>query len=187
MTETVAVNGLTICHKKSDGLVQATVPDVCKTPMGNATPPIPYPNIAFARDLAKGTRTVKSNNGAMCGIKGAEFSTSTGDEAGTAKGVKSGTVADRATFLSWSPNVFAEGKPVTRLTDHMLMNDGNTISMGGYFTGPVQNEANRGLLDAICDGYCQCLAVGTVSQSCVAERTMGWAELNGIDLHPEAS
>lgn len=161
MAESIRVNGLTLCHKNSSGMVQSTIPDICKAP----TYPAPFVNIAFSRDLAKGTKTVKSHNGAMCGIKGAEFSRSVGDEAGVGKGVKSGTNMGKATFLSWSSNVFMEGKPVTRLTDKMLMNDGNTISAGGYFTGIVTG-ANRVTLDLLCEIACACLGVG--NQNCVA-------------------
>lgn len=156
MPETVSINGLTLCHKNSTGMVTATLPDVCKTP----SYPVPYPNIAFSRDLAKGTKTVKSHDGAMNGIKGCEFSVSIGDDPGTGGGVKSGVNKDKATFLMWSPNVKMEGKPVTRLTDKMLMNKGNTISAGGYFTGPVTG-ASRATLDLLCQVGCAALASGT--------------------------
>src|SRR5690606_32644171 len=85
-TETVRINGLTLCHKHATGFVRSTLPDVCKAPSA----PVPFVNIALARDLAKGTQTVKSHNGAMCGIKGSEFSVSYGDEPGVGGGVKSG-------------------------------------------------------------------------------------------------
>ncbi|MEJ6391615.1 PAAR-like domain-containing protein [Gymnodinialimonas sp. 2305UL16-5] len=160
MQETVAINGLTLCHKNASGFVQSTLPDVCKAPKH----PAPFTNVAFAKDLAKGTTTVHSHGGAMCGIKGSEFSTSIGDEPGVGKGVKSGTQLDRATFLSWSPNVFMEGKPVTRLTDRMLLNNGNTISAGGYYTGPVTGTS-RATLDLLCEIACRCLNNG--NQNCV--------------------
>ncbi len=162
MTETIAINGLTLCHKNSSGLVMASIPDVCKAP----TYPVPFPNIAFSRDLAKGTTTVKSHSGAMCGIKGSEFSVSTGDEPGVGGGVTSGVNRHKATFLMWSPNVFMQGKPVTRLTDKMLMNKGNTVSLGGYFTGIVTG-ANLVTLDILCAIACACIAAGAGNQRCV--------------------
>ena len=160
MIETVGINGLTLCHKHSDGWVRSTLPDVCKAP----TVPVPFVNVAFAKDLAKGTKTVFSHGGAMNGIKGSEFSKSIGDEPGVGLGVKSGTQLHRATWLSWSPDVFMEGKPVTRLTDRMLMNNGNTISAGGYFTGPVTG-ASKATLDLLCSLACSCKAAG--QQTCV--------------------
>lgn len=160
MPETIRINGLTLCHKNSTGLVMATLPDVCKAPKI----PVPFPNIAYSRDLAKGTTSVKSHGGVMCGIKGSEFSVSCGDEPGVGGGVKSGVNMHRATFLMWSPDVFMEGKPVTRLTDKMLMNKGNTVSMGGYFTGIITG-ANPLTLDILCAIACECLGKG--NQRCV--------------------
>jgi hypothetical protein len=174
MAETVSINGLTLCHKHSSGFVSSTLPDFCKSP-GN---PIPYTNIAFATDLVNGTSTVFSHGGAMNGIKGSEFSKSIGDEGGIGFGVKSSTQLSKATFLSWSPNVYMDGSPVTRLTDKMLLNSGNTISAGGYYTGPVL--VNKPLLDKLCNYACNCKDAGTAKQSCV-ERAIRDDPTNSID------
>lgn len=187
MKETVSVNGLTLCHKNSDGWVRSTLPDVCKSP----TYPAPYTNVAFARDLADGTKTVRSHGGAMNGIKGSRFATSIGDEPGTGGGVISGVNKSEATWLSWSPNVFMEGKPVTRLTDKMLMNRGNTVSAGGYYTGPVMGP-DRAILERLCEIACACKGNG--NQRCVELALMAsnpdpknglWPEVNfGYDGNP---
>jgi len=160
MMETVAVNGLTLCHKNSSGFVRSTLPDVCKSP----STPVPYTNIAFASTLADGTTTVHSNGGAMCGILGSRFATSIGDEPGVGGGVVSGVNKSEATFISLSPNVFLQGKPATRLTDKMLMNKGNTVSVGGYYTGPLPMTP---LLDELCEIACDCDAAGNANQACV--------------------
>lgn len=147
MTETVLINKLSLCHKHSTGWVRSTLPDVCKSPVS----PVPYTNVAYAKDLADGTVTVFSHGGAMNGIKGSRFAVSTGDEGGTGGGVVSGVNLHQATWLSWSPNVFMEGRAVTRLTDKMLLNKGNTVSLAGYTTWkPGSNEAK------ICDIACAC-------------------------------
>lgn len=151
MRETISINGLTLCHKHSDGWVRSTLPDVCKSP----DKPVPYTNVAYARDLAKGTRTVFSHGGAMNGIKGSEFYRSFGDEPGVGGGVISGVNLDRATWLSWSLNVFMEGRNVTRLTDRMLLNKGNTISAGGYFTGALTGT-DKATADLLCNLACNC-------------------------------
>lgn len=164
MKETIAINGITLCHKNSDGWVRSTLPDVCKAPKIPAL----FVNVAHARDLANGSRSVRSHGGAMNGVKGSEFSVSTGDEPGGGGGLKSGVHMHRATFLSWSPNVFMEGRPVTRLTDRMLLNKGNTISAGGYYTGPVQGEA-ADQLEELCELACECINA-TYKQNCVAEK-----------------
>ncbi len=141
------MNGLTLCHKGDNaGVVMATVPDVCKTPSPGGPVPIPYPNIAFARDLAKGSTTVKADGGNMIANKGSEFSKSIGDEPGTVGGVKSGTNMAEATWLAYSMNVFVEGKNACRLTDKMLLNHGNTVSLGGFLTEWL-NEAKAGRPD----------------------------------------
>jgi hypothetical protein len=151
MRETISINSLTLCHKHSDGWVRSTLPDVCKSP----DKPVPYTNVAYARDLAKGTTTVFSHGGAMNGVKGSEFYRSFGDEPGVGGGVRSGVNLHRATFLSWSPDVFMEGRNVTRLTDRMLLNKGNTISAGGYFTGSLTGT-DKATADLLCNIACSC-------------------------------
>ncbi len=160
MKETVSINGLTLCHKNSDGFVRSTLPDVCKSP----STPVPYTNVAFAKTLADGTVTVRSNGGAMNGVLGSRFATSIGDEPGVGGGVVSGVNMSEATFISFSPNVFMEGRAVTRLTDKMLLNKGNTVSVGGYYTGPLPDTP---LLEEICLIACACDAAGNANQACV--------------------
>jgi hypothetical protein len=160
MRETVSINGLTLCHKNSDGFVRSTLPDVCKSPSA----PVPYTNVAFAKTLADGTVTVRSNGGAMNGVLGSRFATSIGDEPGVGGGVVSGVNMSEATFISFSPNVFMEGRAVTRLTDKMLLNKGNTVSVGGYYTGPLPATP---LLEEICIIACACAAAGNANQACV--------------------
>lgn len=153
MKETIRVNGITLCHKHSNGYVRSTLPDVCLTPPKPV--PIPYTNTAFACDLADGTTTVFSHEGAMNGVRGSRFAKSIGDEPGSSGGVKSGTHLHEATFLSWSPNVFMQGRAVTRLTDKMLLNKGNTVSVGGYKTSLPQGDPKRYL----CEVGCRCYAL----------------------------
>ncbi len=182
MPELVAINGLTLCHKNSTGMVRSTLPDVCKAP----SVPVPFTNVAFSKDLAKGTTTVKSHKGAMCGIKGSEFSVSIGDEPGVGGGVISGVNLHRATFLSWSPNVFLQGKAATRLTDRMLMNKGNTISAGGYFTGPITG-ASKATLDLLCLLACNCVVAGTERQRCVHEQVKLLPKTPGTGVYSEVT
>jgi hypothetical protein len=183
MQETVAINGITLCHKHSDGWVRSTLPDVCKSPAA----PVPYTNVAFAKDLDNGTKTVFSHGGAMNGVKGSRFATSIGDEPGVGGGVISGVNMHEATWLSWSPDVFMEGRPVTRLTDKMLLNKGNTVSVGGYYTGPVRDEKNRELLDQICKAACACMSAGTMNGKCVADKIKEWAKEAGRNIEPEVA
>ena len=118
------VNGMSPVTQKSGGTVTA-FPDVCKTPAGSAVVPIPYPNIAKSGDLAKGSKTVKINGAPVC-LSDSEFSTSTGDEAGSAKGLASGTTKGKAFPLNYSFDVKIEGKSVVRNLDLFIGNNRNT-------------------------------------------------------------
>jgi uncharacterized Zn-binding protein involved in type VI secretion len=132
MPSSVKVNGTTnsLVHKGSNGLSKATLPDVCKTPTPGGPVPMPYPNIAQAATLAKGTSTVKAD-GMMIAIKGSEFSLSNGDEAGTVGGVKSNTFMKEATWLLYSFDVKMEGSNACRLSDKMFHNHENTVNAMG--------------------------------------------------------
>lgn len=138
MPVTVNINNLSLCHKGSNGISMATIPDVCKTPAPPAGPvPIPYPNIAMSSDLMKGTSTVKADGGNMCAISGSEFCKSTGDEPGSVGGVMSNVFIKEATWITYSFDVKFEGKGACRLTDKMFHNHQNTVNMGGELQAPL--------------------------------------------------
>lgn len=125
MTNTVGVNKMSVITKDSNGVTIA-FPDVCKTPMPPAGPvPIPYPNIAKSSDTAKGSTKTTVDGNPVC-LKDSNFSTSTGDEAGSAGGIASGKTKGKAEFVNYSFDVMFEGKNVARSFDLMLHNDKNT-------------------------------------------------------------
>lgn len=122
MPATVSVNMRTVVHASSNGICMG-FPDVCKTP-GPPAPfvPIPYPNIAQSSDTAQGSTTVKCDGNPIM-LEGSNFSTSTGDEAGTAGGgMVSNTTKGKAEFQMFSFDVKIDGKKVPRLLDIMLLN-----------------------------------------------------------------
>ena len=126
MGTSVGVNKLSIVNEDTKGITIA-FPDVCKTP-GPPAPfvPIPYPNIAKSSDTAKGTKKVKAEGKPIC-VKDSNFSTSMGDEAGTAGGgMVSAKTKGKAEFVNFSFDVQLEGKNVPRSFDLMLHNDKNT-------------------------------------------------------------
>ncbi len=127
MAATVNVNKRTVVHAKSNGL-GTFFPDVCKTPAPPAPPiPIPYPNIAQSSDTAQGSKQVKMDGNPIM-LKGSNFSTSTGDEAGSLGGVVSSTTKGKAEFLNYSFDVKVEGKNVPRLGDMMMGNKNSTFN-----------------------------------------------------------
>lgn len=134
MPVTIHVNGKSnsLVHKGSMGVAKCTVPDVCKTPSPGGPVPVPYPVIvSMSSDLAKGTKTVKVDGSNPAAVKGSEFSRCTGDEPGTAGGVKSSTNMKEATWLLYSFDVKMDGKNACRLSDKMMMNHGNTVCLAG--------------------------------------------------------
>jgi hypothetical protein len=133
MALTVKVNGQLngLVHKGSGHMANSTPPDVCKTPSPGGPVPIPYPVIiSKSSDLANGTTTVKAD-GEMVGVKGCEYATCTGDEAGTAGGVVSNTNMKEAKFILYSFDVKMDGQNACRFGDKMTMNHQNTVCLAG--------------------------------------------------------
>lgn len=154
MTITIKINHLTLVHKDSGGIAKATLPDVCLTPTSSGPVPINYPNIAFSKDLVKGTTTVFADGGHMCANKGSEFYKSIGDEAGSVGGVVSGTHLAEATWITYSPDVFMEGRNACRLADKMLMNHGNTACLAGVLNPELAAEPTAPELQTLCNMMC---------------------------------
>lgn len=125
MAQSTFANGRGIAHKGSGGM-STVFPDVCKTPVGSAIVPIPYPNIGRASDTAKGPKSVKVD-GEMPMVKGAVYSKSSGDEAGVKKGLISGKQKDECEYMMYSFDIKMEGKNVCRMGDPMFHNKKNIM------------------------------------------------------------
>jgi len=123
--QTTFANSRGIVHKGSGG-VSVVFPDVCKTPTPSGPVPIPYPNIGKASDTSGGPKKVKTD-GQMPMVKGAKYSLTTGDEAGTAGGVISGSNKGEAEFMIYSFDVKFEGKNVCRMGDPLFHNKKNIM------------------------------------------------------------
>ena len=123
MAQSTFVNCRGIVHKGSMGMC-IVFPDVCKTPTPGGPIPIPYPNIGKASDTSMGPNSVKTDK-KMPMVKGAKYSRSMGDEAGTAGGVLSSVNMNVCEFLLYSFDVKFEGKNACRLGDMMWHNKKN--------------------------------------------------------------
>jgi len=157
MAVTIHVNGKSnsLVHKGSTGIAKSTIPDVCKTPSPGGPVPIPYPVIvSMSSDLKKGTKKVKVDGGNSAAVKGSELSRCSGDEAGTAGGVKSSTNMKEATWLLYSFDVKLEGKNACRLSDKLMMNHGNTACLMGWSQKPV-NLVRDALFEDLCQDLCE--------------------------------
>lgn len=152
MSVTILVNGLTISHKGSGGYAQNSTPDVCKTPDKGI--PIPYSIVSRVADLTGGTTTVGADGGNSIAIKGSAHARCTGDESGSMGGVVSGTNLAKSTWITYSPNVFSEGKNVCRKTDKLFMNNKNCISgTGGEYEVPL--SVTDPILKELCKIFCE--------------------------------
>jgi len=118
-------NGRGIAHGGSNGQ-SIVLPDVCKTPTPGGPVPIPYPNVGRSADASEGPTTV-TVEGNMPMVKGAKYSKSSGDEAGTAGGVVSSSNMGACEFMMYSFDVKMEGKNVCRLGDPLFHNKKNIM------------------------------------------------------------
>lgn len=128
MTRTVFANNRNFSHRGSGDQSVCSTPDICKTPIGSSTPPIPYPVISQARDASGYTTTVKIDGHATA-IASSFHTRCTGDEAGSAKGIISGTTGSKTQFITNSFDVKCEGEGVVRHMDLTTMNNGNTLGV----------------------------------------------------------
>ncbi len=140
MPVSININNLSLCHKGSNGVSTATIPDVCKTPSSGGPVPLPYPNIALSADLIKGTTTIKADKGQMAAKYGSQFCKSIGDSPGVVGGVTSGTIMKEATWITYSFDVKLEGKGACRLTDKMFHNKQNTVNLAGEIQAPLKGD-----------------------------------------------
>lgn len=112
-------------RKNSDFKAVSTAPSINKTPVGSATPPIPYPTTQDLGNSITTVPTVKLNGDPAYVLDQSKQPSCKGDDAGTAKGVKSGTVNGEVKPTKASGTVRMGKKPVVREGDACTMNGGN--------------------------------------------------------------
>ena len=127
MGQATFVNSRGVVHKGSGG-TSIVFPDVCKTPAPPSPSPIPipYPNVGQSSDASQGPSTVKTD-GEMPMVKGATYSRSSGDEAGTIGGMLSSVNMNVCEFLLYSFDVKFEGKNACRMGDSLWHNKKNIM------------------------------------------------------------
>ena len=125
MAQTVFANGRGVDHKGSGGM-SPVFPDVCKTPTPGGPVPIPYPNIGKAADTDKGPKKVKVDK-KMPMTKDAVYKRTSGDEAGSAKGLISSDQMGVAEYMMYSFDVKFEGSNACRLGDPLFHNKKNIM------------------------------------------------------------
>ena len=111
-----------IARKQGKWKVISIVPDVCKTPMGAAIPPVPYPVTAELKTATGVAKSVRANGNPVVVYDMSLVPTTQGDQAGAAKVIKSNTVGGKCYPLEKSSTVRAEGKLIVRHDDKFWMN-----------------------------------------------------------------
>lgn len=148
MVPTIIINGLTVVHKSSDGMITSAAPDMCITPGAG---PVAYVNVAFSKDIVNGSVTVMTD-GVTAALKDTEFTPSHGDEPGTGGGVVSGVNMGWAKFTNYSQDVKFEGRNVARLSDPMMMNGNNPNT-----NSPAEMQTNLIAPNStFCKIFCNC-------------------------------
>lgn len=111
-----------MARKQRGWLVVCSTPDVCKTPMGSSTPPVPYMVTAQLSTSVDVAHSVRSNGHPVLVLDHSEVPRTLGDQAGVAKGVKSGTVGGKCYPAQASSTVRAEKRYLVRHGDLFEMN-----------------------------------------------------------------
>ena len=117
------------------------MPDVCITPVPPPVGqvPIPYPNIGMMNQAQKTSKNVKFAGKEVVTLK-SEIPRSMGDEAGTGKGIISGSNMDKVTFKIGSSKVKVEGQPCVYLTSMTGQNGMNANVPAGIVVAPGQTN-----------------------------------------------
>ncbi|KYF89819.1 hypothetical protein BE17_49155 [Sorangium cellulosum] len=111
-----------LSRKQEPWMAVSCAPDVCKTPMGSSTPPVPYNVVSRLAPALDASENVHANLGRVQKHDRTVMPTTEGDEPGTATGVVSGTVGQQSWSQEHSPSVRVNAQPVVRHGDMAQMN-----------------------------------------------------------------
>lgn len=125
----------------TNGGGQATaIPDVCQVPAPpGPNVPTPFPNVAMLNQASSSTCSgrVRIANRKVCTVQ-TEIARTSGDEAGTAKGVVSGTQMGKAVFRSGVSRVQVEGHDIAVHLRPTAHNGSNANAPAGAHVVPSQ-------------------------------------------------
>ena len=119
-------------RKNANFKAVSTAPSINKTPVGSSTPPLPYPTSQDLSNSVNVTPTVRFNADPVVVLDRSKQPSGTGDDPGTAKGIKSNTVNGEVKPTGACKTVRCEGKQTVRENDPNTMNGGN--NPGIYIT-----------------------------------------------------
>ncbi len=129
-------------RKNSAFRAVSTAPSFNKTPVGNATPPLPYATFQDLSNSVGVVPTVRFNGDPVYVLHKTTQPSGKGDAPGVAKGVKSGTVTGEVKPTKGSGTVNVGGRPAVRDGDPCTMNGGN--NPGLFCTTQAPSDAPPG-------------------------------------------
>ncbi|WFR80907.1 RHS repeat-associated core domain-containing protein [Janthinobacterium rivuli] len=145
--ETVTKSGRFYCVSLS--------PDICKTPVGSSTPPIPYSITGEFSEAQNASPNVKSHSEPVILHQRSIIPTVKGDAAGKAGGVKSGTVGKQVDTKVASSIHRANGASLVQMGREVWMNSRNTVGKiyerGGEAAKPVLKELTAAIREVAQD------------------------------------
>jgi RHS repeat-associated protein len=102
-------------------------PDICKTPVGASTPPLPYTIVGEFAEAKSASPNVKSHSEPVVLHERTTIPTVKGDAPGSAGGVKSGTVGKQVDTKASSSTHHANGANLVQVGREVWMNARNTV------------------------------------------------------------
>ena len=108
-------------RKDSAHYAVSTVPDVCKTPMGSSSVPVPYISTGFYGNATRTAKTVRFN-GKEAFTTHSRIKSTIGTEPGVHKGVSDSGHLGPAKVPSGSKSTNVEGHEMTRCDDKTDLN-----------------------------------------------------------------
>ena len=130
-------------------------PDICKTPVGSSTPPLPYSITGEFAEAQNASPNVKSHSEPVILHQRSIIPTVKGDAAGKAGGVKSGTVGKQVDTKVASSIHRANGAKLVQMGREVWMNSRNTVGKiyerGGEAAKPVLTELKAAIREAAQD------------------------------------
>ena len=126
-------------------------PDICKTPVGSSTPPLPYTIIGEFSAAQNASPNVKSHSEPVILHQRSTIPSVTGDAPGKAGGIKSGTVGKQVDTKVASPIHHANGADLVQVGREVWMNARNTVGKiyerGGEVARPALMALGQKVLE----------------------------------------
>jgi uncharacterized Zn-binding protein involved in type VI secretion len=122
-------------RKEAAFLTVSKAPSINLTPVGPSQVPVGYPVVSDLADSVGTVANVRFNGNPAYVMDQSSQPTCKGDDAGTGKGVRSGTVNGEVKPTGGSSTVRINGKPLVREGDPCTMQGGNCV--GIYVTQPA--------------------------------------------------